>query len=499
MEGQSDSERYLAKLCKRSFLSLWSYPNLYTDSGRHAGKGAGQELCDLLVVFGSDVIIFSDKHVQYKDTGNIEIDWKRWFKRAITKSISQLAGAESWVKRFPDRVFIDKFCTKPFPLPLPSHDQIRFHRIAVTRGSYQACARYYGGKSIGSLRISTLSGSNMPFTISLPDPHKPFVHIFDEFTLDMIFRELNTIDDFVSYLQKKEQFLSQQDRSIMVAGEEQLLAIYLTKMNTAGEHDIVLPDGIPDDTNGILLEEGFWEDMVRDPRYIAKKEADEISYVWDRLIEHLIEYADARALGLDIDLGPRDIEKALRIMAAEPRLRRRQLGKRLIEVLESANPNKRFVRLLLSETFPDIVYIFLAVPIEKDEDYNEYRKYRVSLLYAYCKVAKLRARNAKRVVGLGFDSPSPDRKGGSEDLVYLDVSQWTPELEAEAVKIQNELGLFLEKNARWTEGHDLEYPEGGKTSISHEPAQNFPPLVNRAMRRAHAARQRRNQKSRRPK
>ena len=62
-DGITPSERYLSKLCRRSFLGLWSYPNLHTDDGRKAEKGVGHELCDLLVVFGNNVIIFSDKHL----------------------------------------------------------------------------------------------------------------------------------------------------------------------------------------------------------------------------------------------------------------------------------------------------------------------------------------------------------------------------------------------------------------------------------------------------
>jgi hypothetical protein len=57
-EGLTESERYLANLCEKSFLSLWSYPNVFRDQGRNEGKGDGKELCDLLVVFDRDVIIF---------------------------------------------------------------------------------------------------------------------------------------------------------------------------------------------------------------------------------------------------------------------------------------------------------------------------------------------------------------------------------------------------------------------------------------------------------
>lgn len=56
--GLTASEKVLADLCGKSFLSLWSYPNLYRKSGK--------ELTDLLVVFGDDVIPFADKSCAFR-------------------------------------------------------------------------------------------------------------------------------------------------------------------------------------------------------------------------------------------------------------------------------------------------------------------------------------------------------------------------------------------------------------------------------------------------
>ena len=85
---------------------LWAHPNVFTDEGRKNGHGSGKELCDLLVVFGDQVIVFSDKHCEYKETGNDEVDWKRWYRKAIDKSVRQLAGAASFIKRFPERLYL---------------------------------------------------------------------------------------------------------------------------------------------------------------------------------------------------------------------------------------------------------------------------------------------------------------------------------------------------------------------------------------------------------
>ncbi len=56
--GFTASERYLQRLSDKTFLKLWTYSNTF--SGRKKNGGDGKEICDLLVVYGDDVIVFSD-------------------------------------------------------------------------------------------------------------------------------------------------------------------------------------------------------------------------------------------------------------------------------------------------------------------------------------------------------------------------------------------------------------------------------------------------------
>ena len=64
-EGVTESERLLMRLCRKSFLSLWSHANLHTDEGMRDGRRSAKEFVDVLVVFGDDVVLFSDKHVVF--------------------------------------------------------------------------------------------------------------------------------------------------------------------------------------------------------------------------------------------------------------------------------------------------------------------------------------------------------------------------------------------------------------------------------------------------
>ena len=75
------SEARLFETAQRSFLKLWSYANPY--------RATGKEIADLLVIFGNDVIVFSDKQSTFRDDG---YGWQRWYRRTVTASIKQLSG-----------------------------------------------------------------------------------------------------------------------------------------------------------------------------------------------------------------------------------------------------------------------------------------------------------------------------------------------------------------------------------------------------------------------
>jgi hypothetical protein len=130
--GTTDSERYLARVAEKSFLNLWTYPNTHRKQLQH-GKGDGKELCDLLVVCGDDVIIFSDKSVAWSATAPVEVAWDRWYRKAIKSSVQQIRGAERWLREFPDRIFLDKECTVPLPIELPPVDRRRVHGSCDSR------------------------------------------------------------------------------------------------------------------------------------------------------------------------------------------------------------------------------------------------------------------------------------------------------------------------------------------------------------------------------
>ena len=53
----------------------------------------------------------------------------------------------------------------------------------------------------------TIGPGNLPFAVGRVDPSREFVHILDDTSLDILLRTLDTVADFVAYLQKKEAFI----------------------------------------------------------------------------------------------------------------------------------------------------------------------------------------------------------------------------------------------------------------------------------------------------
>lgn len=460
-DGVNESERLLMRLCRKSFLSLWAHANLHTAQDMRHGKGSAKEFADVLVVFGNDVIVFSDKHIEFQCNREIEIAWSRWFKRAIAESAKQLHGAMSWLRRFPDRIFLDAACTRPLPVALPSRDVACYHLVAVTRGSRDACLKLFPG-SFGTLQIDTgVEGSNheqRPFTIGALDRSKHFVHVLDELSLEVVMDEMNTITDFVQYLNARESFMNPTDIIVHAAGEEQLVAAYILSGDDS-KHPF-LPDVIGPTMHGLVIfDESHYPTLKKHPDYQEKRRQDKRSQIWDDVIERFIRLGDPTLAYPGFEQPNHETEKALRIMAAEPRFRRYLLIEALGEMLEAAmeQPDRRRARLFTTREQSDLVYIFLVTPKLATQDFDEYRRQRVALLHAYCRIAKLRFSQANTFVALGIDHPARDYKLSSEDVIVFTCQEYTPKEKAEAEYFQRETGI-LGEGFTMKEGYAMKFP-----------------------------------------
>jgi hypothetical protein len=474
-DGVTDTERYLARLADRSFLNLWSYPNVFIDK-RAGGKGDGKELCDLLVVCGDHVLIFSDKAVAWPETDDVKLAWRRWYKRAVHKSVDQIRGAQRWISQFPERLFIDRACTMRLPIALPPADRMKVHGIVVANGAAAACRGHFDGGS-GSLMIAPAikgeahyaDGDVEPFAIGDVDPSGPFVHVFDETTLDVVLGELDTVLDLTKYLAKKEAFI-RSGRLISAAGEEELVAQYMVCMSGQGEHDFTKPDG---STWGhgehVSYGSGFYAELTSNPQYLAKKAADKVSYAWDRLITL---FTDNMLAGTTLvpqqqaaDIASQEIP--VRHMALLPRFLRRTYGQFLVDALKEGQKADKFMRFFLpgpGHPATDIAFFVVTVKvpgIQLAGGYQQYRVVRQRILEAYALTLLHKHPQLRGVIGIATEPKPPqgEKPGSSEDLIYAEQPDWSDQLVRDLEQAKDRFGIDQPGNQRAHAVSAREFPE----------------------------------------
>lgn len=469
--GLTPTEKKLAVLADKIFLNLWTYPNLF--------KRDGKELCDLLVVCGDDVLIFSDKNITWKNGADFGLSWSRWYRGAIGESAAQINGAARYLREHPGELFLDAACKEKFPLALPTIERRRVHHVAVALGASEACAEHYkqapgyfpiAPDLAGEGHINTAAEGFMPFAIGDVLPKGAFIHVFNEPVLELLARELDTVTDFTRYLARRE-CIMRSGHLLPLSGEDDLLGHYLLSGGPDEDHDFTRPGGGEwQEGEKLLIPSGTYAHLAEQPGYKARIEADRVSYVWDKFLGQfttsILEGEAEGAFGKESK--PAEAEEGLRSMALEPRLRRRLLGASVVDALEKAEAAKanRFARNMVpgahsvDETVGYVLLILAHHGEAPGEAYTEYRKRRLVMLHGYCLNMLRDSRALKRAIGIGIDASSKvtGRNGGSEDFYAIEVDAWTPELDKLAQEVKKDLGLLKPENATHTATGVDEFP-----------------------------------------
>lgn len=380
------SEAFVYKLCAQSFFSLWSYSN-------PKGK-KNKELCDILVICDPDIIIFSVKEIKFKDTANFSIDWNRWERKAVEKSINQIYGAERWIKKATHVITKEGI----IGLPFPDVSERRVHLIVV---------------SLGSKGVSTLKYN---------DIGKNFVHVFDEVSINSVINELDTITDFVNYLFEKENLYKRGVYTLFEGGEEDLLAYYLLNNHK-----------FPKKYEGMVLMDDLWKGYKKESREIKKRLR--ISYFWDDLIKDFYRHFQNGMLVFGNSLE--EVEMVLRVMAKENRFSRVKLSSSLIDFFEIVKQkrkikvsNARFVKSSCG-----IGYVFVICPrqIKREERKEE--------LFNRCFVIRGLFQNLNNIIGIATEM-FENKKGHSMDALLFIKKNWTSEDQSRFEYLHNEIGYF---------------------------------------------------------
>ena len=452
--GSTPSEQLLARLADSTFLNLWSFPNPF--------KEDSDELCDLLVVFENNILIFFDRESDILK--NLKNDpsvlWKRWKRKVIDQQIRATKGAEKYI-RSGQSIYLDSLKTTTFPVSFDP-ETAKIFKFIVAHGAKDACRFAHEDNESGSLAISYTDAKDKQeyeFFINL-DRNDP-VHILDSENLEIIFDELDTISDFIAYFTEKETAISKL-KFLQYLAEEDLVAYYFRNFDAkTKKHTIKIGKGRKR-IDGFSLHQGFWKEFEKNPSYIRKKVADEPSYFWDKLISKTGQnILDGRTKGnADVFSGKSPIHE----MAKENRFSRRALSKRILDAVDNFPPpaDDSFYRnLTFAQSEDDTkAYVFLQL-LTSDyykKDYeNEYAPKRRMLLEIACGVAKNKFPKLMTIVGIAVDAPKYSDYF-SEDFVLLECDQWDIEKTNEYNALNKEWRFFETGNATFGKENINQFP-----------------------------------------
>jgi hypothetical protein len=448
--GVNESERELFRICRSSFLSLWCFPALFNDRSK-SSDGLGQELCDLLVVFGDDVLIFSDKNCEFPSSGNLTTDWARWKRRSIDRSANQTKGAARWIREFPHRIFVDRRCTEPLPITLPQSDTMRIHRIVVTHQSARRCKEHFGTGSGSPIVVSMgaamgeTAAMSEAFVLGSPIFGGEFVHVFDSVSLGMLLSELDTAVDFIRYLDARRAFLSS-PRTHIAAGEEDLFSFYLHHHVRTGEttFDFLAEDF--EDAN-VFCEEGSWDAFRTMPEYLKWQADKEVSYAWDRLIELFAGQILSGVVAFTNRPNLKDQERMFRILARETRHRRKSLSTSLLSFVHTCDPSLMNIRAVPNRTSDETFYIFFGRSNQANVPYDFFRQTRKTELYEICLAAKHYHPKAGFIVGIATEAGG-EGTVRSEEILVLDARHWPKKAALECAEVAQRTGYLSRPRIR---------------------------------------------------
>lgn len=414
-------EQFVNELAYNSFLKFWCYPSPKFENGNK------KEICDLLILFNSVAIIISVKNYEFK--GN----HFRYFNNTIEKAVKQLHGA--------CRVL---FGTEEVRIKHPDKNIEVFPRNQI--------------KKIFRIVINLGEGAKF-YPFNQTTKNDDYVTLFDKDSFETIISELDTIPDFIDYLEKREKIFKNRT-TIILPGEEFDFPIETQKeffqlrdkinsdfvLISGSEKDLLshffknkrnFPNFLKKDSNGsYLIVDGDWEEFVATKQVKNKTQADKISYFIDRFVSN----------ELLINMNPMR-ENLAKALLSFDRLSRRSISKNYFDFFEEYKDVKglhfarRFadfdgVGVLLTfytnEMDFEMVNHLNYLAMESSILYNNYKSKSLILISSNCNHRFL--------------------------FHYIEkVEKYTPDIEEAIRKDVETLGWFTKHTE--TIGTEMEFPE----------------------------------------
>lgn len=366
------AEDALKEIAHRSFLREWCYSNPRWPDGK--------EICDLLVAFDENLLLFQVKDVAF--TGDDE----RYVREAIDKPVAQALGAE--------RLLRLKGETPPIESATGFRDVIRMsafrnvHNIVVTLGESEI--------SLPSLQLI----------------REKLVHVFDR-DINLIMNELDTISDFTDFIRAKEK-LALRERPIHVVGNDiDFLADYLY-YGRSFDH--------LSSTDHVIYDTGIFQEVTNKPEFKQRKLAEKQSYLWDHFV----------------DLGSTAIEEDYRRVSKEmsrlTRLERRMAVEAFLDAADVSATSANGFNRYYYEKGSSLAFVFAFAPKSVS------REVRKEKLKVACFIARDRLSHVKKVLGISTECGFP--RQSLCEFVLLDAETWSMDQHKEAEKLRRDTGLF---------------------------------------------------------
>lgn len=322
-----DGEDYVNQLAYKSYLKYWCYPNPLDISGDN------KEFCDLLISFRDILIIISVKNHDYDG------DYEKYKRKVIDKSSKQLNGAyrklftaqRDILIKHPDRepeLFNPKLFNQVYRITINVGEQFEYYEL---------------GEQIDK---------------------KGFINILNKDTFEAIIAELDTIKDFVEYINEREKLLLSGKIRNFKCKEKDLLAEFLTNARRF-PFDYTSPD-----IKGIDLElDGAWENYVNSDAVKNKKQADKASYFIDKLVDRdVLKLPNGEILAKELMyLG---------------RTERRLLAKSLFSLVQKYETQNNILARRYSE-YNGIGHLLIYYPPEQNEEAVDWIIQRAMEIYSY--------------------------------------------------------------------------------------------------------------------
>lgn len=378
------AEQVAHDLARISFLTDWCYENPNLEDGK--------ELCDLLVVFDDVCVVWQVKSLKLRKDGHYKAG-------EVEKNVRQAGGA---LRRLSD-------VRRPVTLVNPRRGNEEFDPSVVRK--------WY--------LVSVIVGDGEDFFPIIEDAGGHSVHMFTGDFMELALNELDTIGDFVDYLEAKEALLCDK-HVIVLGGEEELLATYLVNGRSFDRFA---------DATGLSIDSGCWDKHASSPEYHSKQKADEVSYAWDSIIDRAHESASPT------------YERVARELARLNRFERRCLGQSMFEAAVAAHEDHDYPIFRRTANFNGRTYVFLFM--DDPERVNRQQE-----LQALCYVARGKFPENEVVIGIATEKVL--RPGCSYDYCLMDLPEWSVEDDERALEISRAAGFY--ENAIARGAYSEEYP-----------------------------------------